>query len=292
MLDPFHPDLTMHARLPRRTLTMRTVKLIRFLERWQRPTKHAPEIVRLDADVTLRVFRPPGERARPGLLWIHGGGMVLGTAKQDDQLCRRITDELGIVVAAVDYRLAPENPYPAPLEDCYAAMRWLSHQPGVERVAVGGASAGGGLAAGVALAARDRGEIDLAAQLLFYPMIDDRSGHRDDLDARPYRPWTAGSNRLGWSAYLADTTDVSPYAAPARAIDLTGLPPTWIGVGTNDLFHDEDRVYAAALRDAGVDVREEIVSGAYHGFDAVEVEAPIARHFRASAIDFLRTRLL
>ena len=206
------------------------------------------------------------------MLWIHGGGYVMGTAAQDDRICRRFADRLDIVVAAVDYRLAPDHPFPVPLHDCYDALTWLTHQPEVDptRVAVGGASAGGGLAAALTLLARDRGQVDLCFQLLAYPMLDDRTSLRRDIDERRLRLWSVNANRFGWRSYLGrapGSTEVSPLAAPSRCDDLRGLPPAWIGVGTCDLFCDEDIDYAGRLRESGVPCELDIVNGAFHGFD-------------------------
>ena len=284
----FHPDLRLPRFLPKAMVTPRSLRAIRLGVRLL-PTRGRPrpDVVPVNAAVSVRVFRPASGGDGRALLWIHGGGMVIGAAKMDDVYCRRIARGLGITVASVDYRLAPEHPYPLPLEDCYAALQWLAAQPGTSRIAVGGASAGGGLAAGVTLAARDRGEVEVAAQLLVYPMIDDRSGVRTDVDDSVFRLWNRASNRFGWSAYLRGLDDVPAYAAPARAEDLAGLPPTWIGVGTHDLFHDEDVTYAERLRAAGVDVRLEVVPGAYHGFNAVEPGAQVTRDFDGSATRFL-----
>lgn len=290
MPDPFHPDLRRHRRLPKGALTRRRLRLARLAIRLIPQGKPRPEVVRVDEHASVRVFRPASGATGAGFLWIHGGGMVLGVAKQDDRLCRRIADELGITVVSVEYRLAPEHPFPAPFDDCYAALRWLAAQPGVERVAVGGASAGGGLAAGVAIAARDRGEVDLACQVLVYPMIDDRSSDCE-VDETNFRLWNRASNRFGWKAYLADATEVSPYAAPARVVDVGHLPPTWVGVGTNDLFHAEDLAYAERLQASGVPVHTEVVPGAYHGFDGVEMGAAVSKAFTASAVGFLGRHL-
>ncbi len=232
--------------------------------------------------------RPVASGTGPALLWIHGGGYVIGSAAQDDQLCRRFASELGATVASVDYRLAPENPYPVPLEDCYTALAWLVGLPSVDpaRVAIGGASAGGGLAAALALLARDRGEIPLAAQLLVYPMLDDRTVDRDDLDNPGHRLWNQSSNKFGWACYLADADpDV---AVPARREDLSGLPPAWMGVGTLDLFHDEDLAYAERLRAAGVPCQVEVVSGAFHGFDGIVPKAEVSQSFFNSQCAVLR----
>jgi acetyl esterase/lipase len=241
-------------------------------------------------DIEVRVHRPGSratDRRQPALLWIHGGGYVMGTAAQDDRICRRFADRLGIVVAAVDYRLAPDHPFPVPLHDCYDALTWLAHQPEVDptRVAVGGASAGGGLAAALTLLARERGQVDLCFQLLAYPMLDDRTSLRRDFDERSLRLWSVNANRFGWQSYLGRTpgsTEVSPLAAPSRSDDLRGLPPAWIGVGTCDLFCEEDIAYAGRLRKAGVPCELDIVSGAFHGFDLVLPKAGVSQAFRSA----------
>jgi len=233
-----------------------------------------------------RVYRP-AVRAEPtpALLWIHGGGLVSGTARMDEATCADFARELGIVVLSVDYRLAPEYPYPTPLDDCYAALAWLHAQPGVDhdRIAVGGASAGGGLAAALAQLALDRGRFPVAFQLLTYPMLDDRSAVAPARPSdRDHRLWNRASNRVGWSAYLG-TAPGSPGltspAVPSRRDDLSGLAPTWIGVGSADLFHDEGVDYAARLRAAGVSCELSVVRGAFHGFDLVAPKAPIAKDF-------------
>lgn len=251
------------------------------------------EVLTLSSGVGVRLHRPPsGTGAGPGLVWIHGGGYVLGSATQDDVICRRFARQLGVTVASVDYRLAPEHPFPAPLEDCYAGLTWLAGLPAVDpdRVAIGGASAGGGLAAALALLARDRGEVNLAAQLLVYPMLDDRSGHAVGTDDSKHRLWSRASNRWGWSCYLGDAD--RNIAVPARHDDLSGLAPAWIGVGTADLFHDEDLVYAERLQAAGVPCDVEVVPGAFHGFDGVAAKAQVSQAFFAKQVDFLRHALV
>ncbi len=299
-----HPDLRVHAALlPREPITPRTLPLIRALTRWTDGFR-AVEVIRVDAHVTMRVHRPSTAAATPALLWIHGGGYVLGSASQDDALCRRFARVLGITVAAVDYRLAPEHPYPIPLEDCHTALRALTAAAGVDptRVAIGGASAGAGLAAALAITARDHG-IPLVLQLLAYPMLDDRTGARPcpapgpgapnrwrrgiaRRDRADHRLWGPASNRFGWRSYLG-TADAAT-AVPARRDDLTGLAPAWIGVGTHDLFHAEDLTYARALRAAGVDCAVLEVPGAFHGFDAVAPRANVSRHFFAAQCAALR----
>jgi len=287
----FHPDLRRVARvIPKQLITPATLPIVRLATRLMgRHTPDDVEVLTLTSGVGVRLYRPTGpSRTGPALLWIHGGGYLIGSAAQDDQLCRRFARELGATVASVDYRLAPENPYPVPLEDCYAALAWLVGLPSVDpaRVAIGGASAGGGLAAALALLARDRGEIPLAAQLLVYPMLDDRTVDRDDLDNPGHRLWNQSSNKFGWACYLADADpDV---AVPARREDLSGLPPAWMGVGTLDLFHDEDLAYAERLRAAGVPCQVEVVSGAFHGFDGIVPKAEVSQSFFNSQCAVLR----
>ena len=240
-------------------------------------------VAAVNEHVTVRLHRPPGlpERA-PAMLWIHGGGTIMGHAAQDDKFLRKLSHLTGVAAAAVEHRLAPEHPYPIPVEDCYAALRWLAHQPWVhpDRVAVGGASAGGHFAAAVAQRAHDRNEFPLA-------LLDDRTGAHDDGGKRIM--WTESDNRLAWHWYLngADPKE----AAPARREDLSGLAPAWIGVGTLDLFYEECREYARRLREAGVPVHDEIVPGAFHAFDQIADKAPVSVRFFASQCDHLRDAL-
>ena len=290
----FHPELKRSARLiPRSMITPNSLPVFRVAARlMDRRTPPDVEVLTLASGVRVRLHRAPGAQAEgPALLWIHGGGYVIGSAAQDDELCRRFARELGVTVAAVDYRLAPEHPYPTPLEDCYGALRWLVDLPGVDpaRVAVAGASAGGGLAAALALLARDRGEVSLAAQLLVYPMVDDRSATQEGLDDHHHRLWTQKSNVYGWTSYLGDADP--NVAVPARNPDLGGLPPAWIGVGTNDLFHQEDLAYAERLTSAGVPCDVEVVPGAFHGFDGVVPKARVSQGFFASQVTWLRRHL-
>jgi acetyl esterase/lipase len=289
-MPDFHPDLARRARVtPRAMVNPYTLSLFRAAGRlMDRRAPRDVEVLVTASGARVRLHRPPQDGgAGPALLWIHGGGYLIGSAAQDDTICRRFARDLGITVAAVDYRLAPEYPYPIPLEDCYAALGWLATLPAVDpaKVAIGGASAGGGLTAALALLARDRGEIAVAAQLLVYPMLDDRTSTRADLEASRYRLWDPKANAYGWSSYLGDADpDV---AVPARREDLSGLPPAWLGVGTNDLFHREDVEYAERLTAAGVPCEVEIVAGAFHGFDALATKAPVSQAFFASQADWL-----
>jgi acetyl esterase/lipase len=308
----FHPDLQSSARfIPRFSWSARLVRLINFVSRLRGvPRPPQPEGVGVEdvllpggpgaAALRVRVYRPthaPGPL--PALLWIHGGGFLFGSPEFDEAGNIQTARELGILIAAVDYRLAPRHPFPAALEDCHAALRWLHANAtalGVQpaRIAIGGSSAGGGLAAGLALQARDAGQIRVAFQLLLYPMLDDRTVLRTDLSDDNLRLWDTTSNRFGWTSYLAaapGSAGVSPYAAPARCRDLAGLPPAWLGVGTYDLFHDEDLAYAQRLNAAGVPCETRVVAAAYHGFDAVSRKAPVARDFRASYLAALKHAL-
>lgn len=303
----FHPDLTRARFMPRTSATRGNRRLLRALTRIGRgrPPKGG-ELVDLGDEVTLRVHRPAATDAgqrHPAVLHLHGGGLIIGSATQGDPLCRRLADELGAVAASVDYRMPPEHPYPTPLDDAYAALQWLAAQPDVDptRIAVIGESAGGGLAASLALVARDRGEIALAGQVLAYPMLDDRTDSPAAAHPHLLRLWNGPSNRLGWGMYLGAGTagpTATPldaatleHAVPARRTDLGGLPPAWIGVGTLDLFHSEDVEYARRLTAAGVATDLHVIPGAYHGFDASEPAAAISRDFVQRQVDALRGML-
>jgi len=226
-----------------------------------------------DPDVVVRVHRPVGaEGALACVYSMHGGGYVLGSYAMDDARFDSWCQRYGIVGVSVEYRLAPETPYPGPLEDAYSGLRWVyeNHQTlGVdpERIGIAGVSAGGGLAAGLALLARDRAEVPLRFQLLECPMLDDRqvtaSSRLDGLAI-----WTKESNEFGWRSYLGElygTPDVPAYAAPARATDLRGLPPAYVCVGAVDGFRDEDVDYATRLNQADVPTELHVYPGAPHG---------------------------
>ena len=312
-MSSLHADLLPAARfVPRGTLTSRRLGVVRYLTRLRKAPRlpaledvvvedHAAPAPEGGRPVPVRVYRPADpEGPVPALLWLHGGGYVLGDAYQDEKANLALVRELGIAVASVDYRLAPEDPFPAATDDGYAALRWLhasADELGVlpDRIAVGGASAGGGLAAGVVLMAHDEAEVHVGFQLLIYPMLDDRTVVRTDLDDRACRMWTARSNHFGWGAYLGaepGVGEVSPYAAPARRDDLTGLPPAWIGVGSCDLFHDEDVDYAGRLADAGVPCHLHVTPGGYHAFDMLQAKAGVSQAFRSSYVGALRAALV
>ncbi len=241
-------------------------------------------------EVLVRVYRPAGlPHPAPVLYWIHGGGMVLGSVSNDDDYCIGQATNLHIAVASVEYRLAPEHPFPTPVEDSYAGLRWVSSHAAElgldpERIAVGGASAGGGIAAGVILAARDRGEVPVCFQFLVYPMLDDRNATPSAQVTTDPRLWNREANRLGWAAYLegrAGADDIAPYAAPARATDLSGLPPAYVNVGELDLFLDEDITYAQGMLRAGVPVELHVYPGAFHGSDNQVSRSLLSRRWKA-----------
>lgn len=240
-------------------------------------------------EVEVRVHRPVGGPDTAAVvLWIHGGGHVMGSADQDDPFLREMVSVQRCTAVAVEWRHAPQWPYPAAIEDCYAVLRWLhDHGPAQglnpDQIVVAGASSGGGLAAGLALLTRDRGEVALAAQVLIYPMLDDRSITASSRYVTDERIWNHRSNDLAWRAYLGSLSGsaVPSYAAPARAEDLSGLPWTWLATGELDLFVDEDVDYANRLRDAGVSTELVVYRGAVHGFDVFAPEAAVSRRFRA-----------
>ncbi|MEV4017140.1 alpha/beta hydrolase [Nonomuraea angiospora] len=248
-------------------------------------------------DVRVRIYRPAGGgEGRPGLYWIHGGGMIIGTPEIDEAMMIGYVEELGCVAVSVDYRLAPENPHPAPVEDCYAGLVWTAKAAGElgidpARIVVGGASAGGGLAAATVLLARDRGGPDVAFQLLVCPMLDDRNITPSSHEFSEAVVWDRSANLFGWTALLGDrigTDDVPPYAAPARATDLAGLPPAFIDVGELEVFRDEDVDYALRLSQAGVSTELHLYPGAFHGFDGMVPDAELSKRARAARLAALK----
>lgn len=234
----------------------------------------------------------------PAILHIHGGGMISGRARNMTAFCQSVAAEFDCVVVNVDYRLAPETPFPGPLEDCYAALRWLIANAGPlgvdpKRIALFGASAGGGLAAMLSLLARDRGGVQPCQQTLLYPMLDDRTGSTRRVPAH-LAPvgWSAPANVFGWTCFLgvaAGSARVPAGAVPARAARFDGLPPTFIGVGALDLFVDEDLAFSRSLIDAGVPTGIHVTPGAFHAFDFVVPEAAISKAFTAAWKTALRT---
>jgi acetyl esterase/lipase len=248
--------------------------------------------------VTIHIINArPGTR-RPAIVHMHGGGYIIGTAAMNFVDLQKTCQALDCAAVTVDYRLAPETTYAGSVEDNYAALKWTHANAdalGVDpaRIAVSGESAGGGHAAILAIVARDRGEVPIAFQCLTYPMIDDRTGStRQPAPHIGRLLWTRERNAFGWRSFLGMAPGkrrVPALAAPARVANLAGLPPAWIGVGSIDLFYDEDVDYAQRLNAAGVTSELIVVPGAFHGFDAAEV--PVAKRFAAARIDALRRGL-
>jgi acetyl esterase/lipase len=249
-------------------------------------------------DLRLVIFDPaPGTKGRPVLLHIHGGGYVMGVAAQFAPVLQTIAQKCGCVVISVDYRLAPETHYAGSLEDNYAALRWIyknADELGVDRqrIAVGGESAGGGHAALLAIAARDRREIPIRFQLLIYSALDDRTGStRQAPPSTGQFIWNPGSNRFAWTSFLgvpAGSAKVPAAAVPARVENLAGLPPAFIGVGALDLFVDEDIEYARRLINAGVATELLVMPGAFHGFDVFVPDAGVSKRFTETYMVALR----
>ncbi len=222
---------------------------------------------------------------RPGVLYAHSGGLMFGDRFSGIDLVLDWVGGLGAVLVTVEYRLAPEHPHPAPFEDMYAALEATAAHAeawGVrrDRLVVAGASAGGGLAAGLALAARDRDGPALRGQVLDYPMLDDRGGTASTYQFDGVGVWDRVSNETGWDALLGDlrgTAEVSPYAAPARARDLSGLPPAFIDVGAAEIFRDEAIAYADGIWRAGGDAELHVWSGAFHACDIFAPHTAVGR---------------
>ncbi len=253
-----------------------------------------------DPDVELLILTPhDADHPLPGIYHIHGGGMIVGDSTTGVDVLQDWATEVPSVIVSVEYRLAPEHPHPAPVEDCYAGLEWTAKHAaelGIDpsRLIVAGASAGGGLTAAVALLARDRGGPALAGQLLLCPMLDDRNDTPSTLQMAGRGVWDRTANDTGWTALLGPARggpDVSPYAAPARATDLSGLPPAFIDVGSAETFRDEDVAYATRIWQAGGQAELHVWPGGFHGFDLLVPQAAISREARAARLRWLR-RLL
>jgi acetyl esterase/lipase len=247
--------------------------------------------------VLLRVFRPAAaDGVLPCLYWTQGGGFVLTKPDLDDQYCEALAEKHGCVVISVDWRRAPEHPFPAAAEDCYAGLAWAVRNAAQlridpTRVVIGGYSSGGGLTAALALLVRDRREFTVAHQLLIYPMLDDTNSTPSSFAVTDSQVWNRASNQIAWHCYLGDaleTGNVSPYAAPARMEDLSGLPPATVLTGELDLFADEDIRYAQRLTHAGVTTELHVYPAAHHGFDRLLPSATVSQRFIADRDAALR----
>ncbi len=282
-------------RAAREAMTERAgpVRGVRAEERWLPAADGRPELPML-------LYIPQAEAAgkRPAILHIHGGGYVLGSPDMADLPNKLLCRSLGAVIASIGYRLAPEVPHPGPVEDCYAGLTWLYEQAdtlGIDtsRIAIKGESAGGGLAAGLALLARDRGEFAICHQHLTYPMTDDRTCTRDTPPYAGEFVWTPENNHFGWASLLGTepgSDEVSVYAAASRAEDLSGLPPAYIATAALDLFLEENLDYARRLTRAGVPVEMHVYPGAFHGFQGAP-EAQASKAYARDSLDALRAAL-
>ncbi|MFC9710427.1 alpha/beta hydrolase [Paenibacillus sp. NPDC056933] len=240
-------------------------------------------------EILVKIYEPAGRTGDllPAMLWIHGGGYVLGHPDMDDELCERFVQAAECIVVSVDYRLAPEHPYPAAIEDCYAGLVWMTTEAAellgidVNRVAIAGASGGGGLTAALALMARDKGGPSIIFQMPLYPMLDNRnimpSSHEITEEGAV---WNRKDNLAAWNMYLGEENDVSaesPYAVPSRADNLAGLPPTYTCVGQLDLFRDETIEYVTRLAQAAVDVEFHLYPGCFHLFEIFVPETEVSQ---------------
>lgn len=249
------------------------------------------------ADIVVTVFQQIGRTGTgPGIYHTHGGGMIIGDRWTGVTALFDWIVQYNAVAVSVEYRLAPEFPDPYPVEDCYAGLVWTSDHAtelGIDpdRLLIAGGSAGGGLAAGVALLARDRGGPSLCGQLLMYPMIDDRDDSVSTTQIDGVGVWDRVSNITGWDALLGDrrgTDAVSIYAAPARALDLSGLPPAFIDCGSAEVFRDEDVAYASAIWAAGGQAELHVWPGGFHGFESFAPQAALSRAMVAARHDWVR----
>ena len=253
-------------------------------------------------DVRIRIYRPKESsyaHPQPAIFTIHGGGMVTGNIEADDANAAALCERSGALTVAIDYRLAPEHPFPAAINDCYAVANWLFENVAeldvdATRIALHGGSAGGGLAIGLALMMRDRGNLRFCFLMAIYPMIDDRHITASSKTITNLGVWDRKASLESWAWYLGDaygSDDISPYAAPIRATHLEGLPPTFIDVGTHDLFLDEDREFAERLEAAGVPVEFHINEGAYHAAELFARDVPPSQLIWSKRFDALKKAL-
>jgi acetyl esterase/lipase len=247
-------------------------------------------------DLRVRIYEPTESASdRPGIVMIHGGGMIMGTVEGEDFTASALCESLGAVVISIDYRLAPENPHPAPVEDCYAAWTWVTANASdlridPDRISLYGESAGGGLALGTSLLIRDRGAARPTFVAAIYPMIDESNSTASSHEVLDVGVWDRATNVEAWEWYLGDS-DVDQYAAPARAEDLSGLPPVFMDVGTVDLFRDETIALAQRLLAAGVPCELHVYPGAYHGSEFFAAAAPLSQRIVSERHAALRRAL-
>ncbi|MFJ2559222.1 MULTISPECIES: alpha/beta hydrolase [unclassified Streptomyces] len=248
-------------------------------------------------DIKLLICRPAEARTPTAAVYhVHGGGMIMGDSRTFLPELLSTVRGMGIAVVSVEYRLAPETPHPGPVEDCYAGLVWTvehADELGIDpaRVVIAGGSAGGGLTAAVALLARDRGGPELTAQMLMSPMLDDRNDSYSAIQMAGLGIWDRAENQVGWTALLGDAVggpDVSPYGAPARATDLSGLPPTFIDVGAAETFRDEAVTYAGRIWQAGGQAELHVWPGVFHGSLGFAPQARVSQDTFAAYRAWLR----
>ena len=247
-------------------------------------------------ELVVRIYKPTGvSGSLPGIFFIHGGGMIMGSIETENHKAAMLCETIQSIVVSVEYRLAPENPHPAPVQDCYKALVWMfknAKELGLDndRLAIVGGSAGGGLAIGTALMARDQEFPKLSFQMANYPMIDDRNVTPSSKEITDVGIWDRKANIEAWDWYLGGK-NADEYAAPARAIDLSGLPPTFIDVGELDLFRDEDIEFAKRLLQAGVTTELHVYPGAYHASESFAPEAELSKQIWTKRIEALKRAL-
>ncbi len=244
-------------------------------------------------DLKLRSYRPKYKKGTlPCLYYIHGGGMIMGTAENDDANASRLSEELGVVVVSVDYRLAPEDPHPAQINDCYNGLLWIESQKeslkiDTSKIALYGQSAGGGLVIATSMMVRDRGGPEIIFQMPIYPMLDDRHETPSSYEIVDIGIWDREASIEAWNWYLGGK-DADPYAAPSRATSLKGLPPTFIDVGELDLFRDENIIFAQRLLEAGVTTEFHLYPGAYHASENFAPDADLSKTIWSKRIEALK----
>ena len=247
-------------------------------------------------ELVVRIYKPTGVSAGlPGIFFIHGGGMIMGSIETENHKAAMLCETIQSIVVSVEYRLAPENPHPAQVQDCYEALVWMSKNAAelgfdADRLAIVGGSAGGGLAIATALMARDQEFPKLSFQMANYPMIDDRNETPSSKEITDVGIWDRKANIEAWDWYLGGK-NADEYAAPARAIDLSGLPPTFIDVGELDLFRDEDIEFAKRLLQAGVTTELHVYPGAYHASESFAPEAELSKQIWTKRIEALKRAL-
>ena len=247
-------------------------------------------------ELVVRIYKPTGvSGSLPGIFFIHGGGMIMGSIETENHKAAMLCETIQSIVVSVEYRLAPENPHPAPVQDCYQALVWMTKNAtelgfDTDRLAIVGGSAGGGLAIGTALMARDQEFPKLSFQMANYPMIDDRNETPSSKEITDVGIWDRKANIEAWNWYLGGK-NADEYAAPARAIDLSGLPPTFIDVGELDLFRDEDIEFAKRLLQAGVTTELHVYPGAYHASESFAPEAELSKQIWTKRIEALKRAL-